>query len=374
MHETRIQADAILKLRWLPDPVDTNMSIPVERTMNDRKPPRIIIAEDERASRVLLERHLQRAGYTVISCADGVEALAAVRGAGGGLIIADWNMPNLDGLALCQSIQDLRQRNELGLVYFILLTANSEKEMIVRGLEAGADEYLTKPYHARELLARIGAGQRILDLNNDLVDKSTELKRINAEITTLNQRLELLANTDALTGLVNRRCLFERLQESWSLADRKNQPLSCAMIDIDHFKSINDTHGHAAGDEVLRQVAEKCREAVRRYDICGRFGGEEFCVILPSCGLAGAVASAERLRAAIEQLEIVVDGKVIPVRASIGVAGRRASHEDADDMVADADAMLYSAKRGGRNQVWYMDENEHAQRWVSMPVIETANA
>ncbi len=319
-------------------------------------PRRIVIAEDEPASRVLLTRQLQKGGFAVVPCADGLEALEAIQREGGGLLVADWMMPRMDGLELCKAVRGLCDQNALGLVYMILLTANSEKEMIVQGLEAGADDYLTKPYHLQELLARIRGGRRILDLQDDLLRKSQELQRINADMGVLNQKLERLANSDGLTGLANRRFLLERFQEAWAFSVRKERPLSCIMLDVDRFKSINDTYGHAAGDEVLKAVAHTCRNCTREYDHCGRLGGEEFCVVIPDGDLQAAGALGERIRAAISGLQLFHEEKPIPVTISGGVSTRGNHHDGVQQLLADADAMLYRAKQNGRNQIWLMDE------------------
>jgi len=321
----------------------------------DNSPHPVVLAEDEDAPRAVLTGQLKRAGYKVIACADGREALDAIRRVGSGILIADWSMPEMDGLELCRAIRQMQQMDVLGIVYFILLTARSDTSDVVRGLEAGADDYLTKPYHWEELLARLRAGGRILGLQDQLIRRQIEVHKVNAQMAVLNAKLEKAANTDALTGLANRRQVFERLNELWSLAERHDHSIACIMLDVDHFKRVNDTHGHATGDEVLKIVARIIAKQVRRYDVCGRFGGEEFIIICPETTLEEAGKLAERVRAAIEAQPLPVDDAFIAVRLSAGVATRRPEGATPDGMIAEADAMLYHAKQNGRNQVWVAD-------------------
>lgn len=325
-----------------------------------RRPIRIVLAEDDPASRALLVRQLGTAGHDVIACANGEEALQAVQREGCCIVIADWVMPEMDGLELCRAIRALCKMQALSVVYFILLTAHSDKEEIVAGLEAGADDYLTKPYHKQELLARLRAGERICSLHAELMQRQLELHKVNSEFARLNEKLELAANTDTLTGLANRRHFFEHFAQAWPLAERKEQPLACIMLDIDKFKLINDTYGHAAGDMVLQTLAATCRGCLRRYDLFGRIGGEEFCIVCPDTSVESAARMAERIRDTIARTEFRTDRAVVPVTASLGVAGRRPAHTGPDDLVIAADAMLYRAKQNGRNQVWVCDGDGEA--------------
>jgi two-component system cell cycle response regulator len=314
---------------------------------------RIIVAEDDESSRLLLVRQLERAGYEVTSCANGRQALSALRELGSAIVVADWNMPEMDGLELCQAVQEMRRLDAIGAAYFILLTAESDKEMIVRGLEAGADDYLTKPYHQRELLARIHSGQRLYDLQIENWARRVELEQKNAELDVLASRLEKQANTDALTGVANRRQLLTRLDEAWAQSTRGRRPLCVVIFDIDRFKGVNDAHGHAAGDSVLQAVASMCRAELRCYDVFGRFGGEEFLIVAPDTDMEGAAMLAERVRVRVSEAEIpIARGRTLSVTISLGCAARAAHHDSPHQLVCDADAMLYRAKAGGRNQVW----------------------
>jgi diguanylate cyclase (GGDEF)-like protein len=270
-------------------------------------------------------------------------------------------MPEMDGLELCRTVRALVEMQALAFVYFILLTAHSEKERIVAGLEAGADDYLTKPYNQQELLARLRAGERICALQQEVFHRQVELHKANAELASLNERLERLANTDMLTGLANRRYLLQRFAESWALAERNDRPLSCILLDIDRFKSVNDTYGHAAGDCVLQRLADTADQCRRKCDILGRFGGEEFCIICPETDLDGAVSLAERLRCAVAQASCEVDGAEISITVSLGVATRSPRHQKPDALINAADTMLYRAKQNGRNQVWVCDADGEAR-------------
>ena len=332
--------------------------------MTERDVTHIIVAEDEPAARALLTRQLRKAGYDVVACENGKQALDAIRREVTCIVVADWMMPEMDGLELCRTVRGLTQMHALAFVYFILLTAHSDKDQIVAGLEAGADDYLTKPYDAQELLARLRAGERICALQTELMHRQIELHKVNGKLAVLNRQLGKLANTDPLTELANRRRLFERLIETWSLSDRSNQPLSCVMFDIDRFKSINDTYGHAAGDQVLKDVAAAVRRCVRRYDILGRIGGEEFCVVCPETTVDGASLLAERIRETVANIECNWKGQRFSVAVSLGVAGRTASHEVPDALIAAADAMLYKAKESGRNQTWTCAADGAGRRWI----------
>ncbi len=325
--------------------------------------PHLVIAEDQDELRALLQRQLEGAGYAVTAVADGTAAYEAIRSVRPDLVVADWMMPGFDGLELCRRIRKLSEDNEIGFTYAILLTANSEKHHVVSGLEAGADDYLIKPYHAEELLARVRGGLRLSELQRKLASRNADLRRSHEEVVTLNRRLEELANFDDLTGLCNRRYFFERLDQAWNQARREQSPLACIMIDVDHFKQVNDRHGHAAGDLVLRSIAQTCRRAARSYDLIGRYGGEEFCaVLIPGDGARGG-ALAERMRTSIETTPIVVNDGTLHVTASFGVAMLYPEHESARELMADADELLYRAKQNGRNQVWIQGPGRQPERY-----------
>lgn len=315
----------------------------------------IVLAEDDPALRVLLKRQLMRAGYTVTATSNGLEALNAIRQTNANVVIADWMMPEMDGLELCRSIRELSKNDVLGFVFFVLLTAKTQKKHILAGFEAGADDYLTKPYNADELLARLRAGERILELQEKVKDRQLEVHRSNAQLAILNRKLQEQAITDELTRLWNRRHIYARLDECAALAARHKKPLSCIMLDVDNFKGFNDTHGHHAGDEVLREVAGVLKATIRRTDLCGRIGGEEFLVICPETDARDALAHAERLRAAVEAHSILIGGQPLSVTISLGAAELSPRHARPQDLVADADTAMYQSKENGRNRVSRFD-------------------
>ncbi len=316
---------------------------------SDGRRRRVIVADDDPTLLALLSRQLTSAGYDVTACADGVQAFDAVQRAGSGVVLADWNMPNIDGLGLCRRIREMSADEAIGFVYFILLSANSHTHRIVEGFAAGVDDYLTKPYHKEELLARMRAGERICDLQRQVTERRVELQRANARLAALNQKLHRLATTDELTGLANRRHILERVSEQWAHAVRHERPLACLMVDVDHFKSVNDTYGHDVGDAALRHVAHVLRQATRAADAVGRFGGEEFLVVAPETDLDGALRLGERIRGGIEATPL--RDPPVSITVSIGVAILQARFADPQQMVAAADSALYGAKAAGRNRV-----------------------
>ncbi|MCA1900316.1 MAG: diguanylate cyclase, partial [Chloroflexi bacterium] len=255
------------------------------------------------------------------------------------LIVTDWMMPRLDGPGLIQKVRAAQER----YVYIIMLTAIDEKPKVVMGLEAGADEYLTKPFNKNELLARIASGKRILTLERQL--------------TEARQQVEVLARHDGLTGLLNRRSIEECAEAEFKMTARKERPMSVILLDVDHFKNVNDQFGHAAGDQTLRQIAKTLKENLRDYDRVGRWGGEEFILILPDTELKDAVKAAERLRTQIEQTEIPLENeKTISVRVSLGVACTIDGFPSLSKLIDAADQALYKAKQNGRNRVCVFGE------------------
>lgn len=297
---------------------------------------KILIADDDAVSRRLLEATLTRWGYEVVVAQDGSRAWEILqREDAPRLAILDWVMPGLDGPQICQQV---RGRADPAYTYLILLTAKSEKEELVKGMEAGADDFLSKPFHAEELRARLRAGIRILELE---------------------ESLRVQATHDSLTGLWNRAATLDLLRRELSRAKRLGTPVSVVMADIDHFKRINDTHGHLAGDVVLREVARRISSSVRDYDVTGRFGGEEFLIVFPSCTAQTAVKQAERLRARVLKDPVETPEGPVSVTLSLGVAASEAvTGVDPDSLLRAADTALYQAKGQGRNRVEVAPEAE----------------
>lgn len=297
----------------------------------------ILIVDDDSISRRLLERILINRGYKVTAAKDGDEALRILDKEFFPMILTDWIMPRIDGLELCRQV---RRRPLPGYVFLILITAKDAKEDIIAGLEAGADDYLTKPFNQAELTARLNTGRRIINLERSL--------------RKANQEIRILSITDPLTGCFNRLYLNEFLPQELKRAKRYIHPLSMILCDIDHFKSVNDTFGHQAGDVVLREFVKTINELIRdRVDWVARFGGEEFLVILPETPHGGAVQLAERIREHVAAKTFLAEAQSMAITASFGLTSYDPLDGEAvspELLIARADACLYKAKREGRNR------------------------
>jgi len=325
--------------------------------MSDPATFRIIVVDDDPATCRLLQRQLEDAGYQVATYQSAQAALQPICDMNSGIVIVDWMMPGMTGPDLCRALTELQEMGALGQVHIILLSAHQDKEKVIEGLAAGAHDYLTKPYHLGELLARVKVGERMIRLQEQLLRRNVEVQKANAQMAVLAGRLESLANTDVLTQLPNRRAVFQVFEQAWEVAVRDNLPLCCVMIDIDRFKRVNDTHGHAVGDQVLVHVASIIRQHAPRPQLCGRIGGEEFVLILPATTPADAVALAERLREHVARTPAIVNDQRLSLTVSCGVAARTPQTAGPDELISDADGMLYAAKENGRNQTWVTAEN-----------------
>jgi diguanylate cyclase (GGDEF)-like protein len=293
---------------------------------------KVLIAEDDPVSRRLLEATLSKWGYEVLACADGGEAWQILQQSDPpSLAILDWMMPRMDGVQVCREV---RKRAAEPYVYLILLTARNQKADVITGLEAGADDYIIKPFDANELRMRLRAGRRILDLQTELI--------------YAREKLRERATSDSLTCLWNRAAILEILQQEFERAQRADVTLSLLLADLDHFKRINDTYGHLAGDAVLREVAQRMRTVLRPYDRIGRYGGEEFLLVLPDCHVPGALALAERLRLAVGEEGMALAEGMVSVTLSIGIATSDMAGE-IHGLLSAADTALYRAKHRGRN-------------------------
>jgi two-component system cell cycle response regulator len=292
----------------------------------------VLVVDDDPIHSRQLEVTMGRWGYRVLTARNGLEALRILEERRPvQLVVADWMMPEMDGLELCRRI---RSDFNDPYVYVILVTARDRRDDIVAGLDAGADDYLAKPIHHGELQARIRAGKRIIDLQNRLL-AAQELLRVEA-------------THDALTGLWNRRAILANLERELHRAGRESSAVAVALMDLDHFKRVNDTHGHLVGDEVLRETARRLGGAVRPYDFVGRYGGEEFLVVAPGLDRGGAPDLAERIRRVFADAPFVTSGPELPVTLSLGVVAVQGAAE-VRDVLATADAALYEAKEAGRN-------------------------
>jgi diguanylate cyclase (GGDEF)-like protein len=319
-------------------PSDSNASSPSLDPL-PAEPMRVLLAEDDATTLLLTQRLLKKAGYEVDAVTNGALALERLRAHFYPMVLTDWEMPEMDGIALCRAIRSAALE---GYVYTILLTARDSKENIVAGLEAGADDYLTKPVNEAELIARLNTGRRILALEQSL--------------RAANHRNEHLSQTDALTGTYNRRYLMQRLPQEADRARRYRHALSLVLCDVDNFKRVNDTHGHQVGDQVLQDVSQFLRDRVRgEIDWVARYGGEEFVIVLPETPLAGALVVAEKLRGGFASTELKVGNLALHVTLSFGVAGfdetEPGDNAVVDRLIAQADVCLYKAKSSGRNRV-----------------------
>jgi len=298
---------------------------------------KILFADDDRVSRRLMERMLQQSGYEVISAANGREAANILAKPNSPrLALINWMMPELDGPELCREV---RSRNDDSYVYIILLTSKQLNEDIVRGLEAGADDYLTKPCHPAELKARLHTGRRILQLEDKLVEAREEMR--------------YKATHDALTSLWDRGAILALLRSELSRSHREHTPVSVLLCDIDYFKKINDIHGHQTGDEVLEEVSTRLHNTVRSHDAVGRYGGEEFLIVLAGCSEHDLKSRAEQVRTAICSALFTTPEGQATISLSVGAitVERWGESQPIEPILARADAALYQAKALGRNCV-----------------------
>ncbi|HYI12889.1 MAG TPA: diguanylate cyclase [Thermoanaerobaculia bacterium] len=311
----------------------------------------IAIVDDDPAIRRLVRLFLHRAGYATLECTTGDEARQSLTTLPWDLAILDRRLPDMDGVVLAQELKgnpDFRTR------YLIMLTGEDEQEDKIEGLELGADDYITKPFQYPELLARIRAGKRIVDLQKELLDT--------------NKRLELLSITDGLTKLHNHRYFQDELARAFEESQRYQRPLSLAMIDIDFFKKVNDTYGHAVGDDVLKKAAALYRGSIRSTDLVARYGGEEFAVMMPETALDDGIAFAEKIRQLVESTPM--ETQIGPVNATISIGVASVPHSrihTAKELIVAADKALYRAKKSGRNQVQAERRREGLTRTPRVP-------
>jgi two-component system, cell cycle response regulator len=312
-------------------------------------PARILIVDDHEDNVELLRARLEARGYATLSAEDGQQALECVRATPPDLILLDIMMPKVDGIEVARRVKG---DPTLPFIPIIMQTALDSTEQKVEGLDAGADDYITKPINFAELEARVRSLLRIKALQE-------EVNRQKESLEQLNERLLRISQTDGLTGLFNRRHIEEELQHMYQHSARLAEPLSVAMVDLDKFKSVNDTYGHQAGDDVLRQLAEILTKAVREIDRVGRYGGEEFMLLLPGTLAEEAVTFAERVRQAIESHTFTFQGGSLQRTASFGVATFPHTRvKNCDSLVRAADDALYVAKETGRNKVVRFDSDE----------------
>lgn len=302
---------------------------------------KILVADDDPVSRRMIERMLQRSGYEVVTVKDGRQAADELSKQNGPrLALIDWMMPELDGPGVCR---EMRSRHDNSYVYILLLTSKQSSQDIVEGLEAGADDYLTKPWQAGELKARLDTGRRILLLEDKLIGAREEMR--------------FKATHDALTSLWDRGAILSLLRSELSRSARNGEPVSLLLCDIDHFKQINDVHGHHTGDQVLQEVATRLLDAVRSDDAVGRYGGEEFLIVLHGCGRDNLNGRAEQVRKSICGRGVITERGPLAVSTSIGAITIDHGNKSLpmEQFLKQADAALYRAKDEGRDRVAYAE-------------------
>ena len=302
---------------------------------------RILIADDSIVSRHLLDATLRKWGYDVIVASDGIEAWNQLqKDDAPSLVILDWVMPGLTGPEVCHLV---RKQNREQYTYLMLLTSKSLKEDLIEGMEAGADDYITKPFDQHELKVRLRAGTRIIELQSELLAARGALVE--------------QATKDFLTCVWNRSSILEILDRELTRSERERRPLGVVMADLDKFKNINDTYGHHAGDAVLKESVRRMQTSIRSYDAIGRYGGEEFLIVLPGCDESCAFGQAERLRRQLRSGPMRIGETDLTVTASFGATcvapGNKAT---AEVLIRTADEALYSAKREGRDRVVYIGQ------------------
>ncbi len=319
-------------------PNDSTFQIPCERNQGSRsftRPFRVIVADDDQKDRMVLEHLLARWGFEVYSACDGAEAWELLQAEDvPSIAILDRMMPKLDGMDLCRKIRSAPRQH---YTYIVFVTGMSEKQQMMAGLRAGADDYLSKPVDVDELQGRLLVAERILKTQEQLIAAHEYVKVQAVQIVQ-----------DCLTRLLNRTGIMDALNHELSRSHRSREPFAVILADVDHFKSINDTYGHPAGDEVLCEVASRIKTSMRAYDSVGRFGGEEFLGVVPGCDESTAFQVAEKIRHAVGGTPVKIKGEVKTVTISLGV-NARIGETSAQAMLHAADAALYEAKACGRN-------------------------
>jgi diguanylate cyclase (GGDEF)-like protein len=302
---------------------------------------KVLIADDSIVSRHMLEATVKKWGYDPVVASDGQEAWTILqRPDAPQLAVLDWVMPSITGVELCKLV---RQQQREAYTYILLLTSKNQREDLIEGMTSGADDYITKPFNHHELQVRIRAGRRIVELQAELLRTQAALRE--------------QATHDALTKILNRHTIFEVLDRELRRSERESLPVGIAMLDIDHFKIVNDTYGHIAGDAVLRESARRIKTAIRSYDSVGRYGGEEFLVILPGCDEACTRSQSERIRRVLANEAMPIHDEnttdtSLALTASLGCTTALPGLKISPEMLLQiADESLYEAKRAGRNRV-----------------------
>lgn len=313
----------------------------------------LLLVEDSDTQGSQLKESLEKLGYAVTWARSGMDGLRLAREETPDLVVLDVVMDDMDGFEVCRW---LKLHDTTRDIPVIMLTQRGELQARVQGLHVGADDYLAKPFAPEELEARIFAALRIKAAQADL-------RRRNSQLESMLHHVEALAITDPLTGLFNRRRLADVLRREWAVAKRYGNDLACIMIDIDHFKQINDDYGHDAGDLALKEVARTLGSSLREVDLAARYGGEEFAILLPQTHKQGALVLARRLHASLRGLTLSIESRTLKLTASLGVAASSdLGNAGAEELIKAADAALYHAKRSGRDRVVGFDAGAHSLR------------
>lgn len=299
----------------------------------------VLIAEDDPVSQKLLTHTLEHWGYKITSVTDGDQAWEVLSQPNPPrIVILDWVMPGLDGVSICRKIRNLPTEY---YTYLLLLTANAQQEDVIHGLEAGADDYVVKPFNPVELKARLRNGERILLMQEELIET--------------REALRVQATRDSLTKVWNRAAILETLDRELARGKREGICIGVIMLDIDQFKQVNDTHGHQVGDIVLQEFGRRMADSVRVYDAVGRYGGDEFLIILPGCGPIDAQLLADRLHKDIAASPFEIPNGQLPISTSVGVTSSRPDKDiDSDHIISIADRAMYDVKHRGGDKVRYL--------------------
>jgi diguanylate cyclase (GGDEF)-like protein len=308
----------------------------------------VLLADHDAQSLAQLVHDVEAAGFETLTASDGQEALLLALETWPPIIVGDFQLPGVDGLELCRTLRKTRSGQRL---YIILMTGSDNDDQIVSALDAGADDYCVKPWNPRLLTARLRAGQRAIELQQALESEKEEVREVAARLAVANRQLEQNAYTDSLTGLPNRSYARETLAQAWATAVDRDQPLVCMMLDVDHFKRVNDTYGHDVGDLVLQRTAAILRSSIRGNDVVCRVGGEEFLLICRETSLQQGLHIADRVRANVAANRIQAPGFDGTVTISVGIAPRDKAMAHPDELLKEADRAVYAAKHGGRNCV-----------------------
>ena len=313
--------------------------------MSNKPDSRIVLVEDSPVYQRLISGHLREWGFDVIALTDGLQAWALLQQPHSPrLALMDWVMPKLDGTAVCRELRE-RPAGE-SYVYTILLTAKDSRGDLLKAMEAGADDYLVKPFDELELKAKLMVGKRILALQEELI--------------SAREAMRYSATHDSLTGVMNRKEVLDALRKELARSRREKSSVAIALVDVDRFKAINDELGHPFRDEALKEVARRLRSDLRVYDSVGRYGGEEFLLVLPGCDLAAALRRTEQIRAVVCDIPVRTATKERGVTVSMGVAvSSGLGEQEAERLLNQADVALYRAKKNGRNRVEHADRDPH---------------